>query len=267
MQVAQKLGLGDMVWWNLPDSIKYTKAEWAHRYPQFPLPNDPLGHCLRRALFSINAPKRAKRLIRPLRERDRWGLVIETPGLDDLIYRVEMIVRLDPLGLSFVRHPDNLDYADQLQRNFTAELQRVTPAKVADLVLSHVRGRCLAVTSRKNGGVYFVPTDKADSLDEIEALVDDLGGSLVRIPVLDNTRAKTDLIKLVVEDLKGSIETARNSLSARHKADALQEATQALDRMKYYHDALELAADYAKSTSQQLNDLIAESMLGKRGEQ
>lgn len=265
--VPMKLGLGYIVWWSLPDKISVMRSEWPERFGKdFGIPMEPLGDVLRRALYAIKAPEGSKRLIRPLQAHDEWGLVIESysDGESPLVYDFKLSVKLSPVGLEIaLGDQQQREFIQELKTNYEVELERVTPGCVADIVLRGVRGNCLAVQARKTGGVYFVTADYHNSIQRIANFVLALGGNMYWFPINETPQAKKDLLKLVVEDLKNSIEIARANIAARHKTDAVSEGTAALDRVRYYREALGMAAGQAKKIEKELNRLLVEALTKK----
>lgn len=266
-----KLDLGSMIWWSLPDRIPVSRRDWNSTFPSFSLPDEPLGDPLRRALFRIEAPKGSKRLPRPLPEKGKWAIVIETPRGDktDLDYRTEFTVETSRTGLLWHKYPVTREaegLAAQLDEAYEVELNNVTPGAVADLILWEVRANCLAATARKTGGVYFVPLAFEERLDNVEQLVTELGGTFVRIQMSDIARHRDHLIGFVIDDLKSAVESARSNIEARHKGDALIEAKQALDRVRFYSAGLGLAAERAQELETELNDLMVEAATKKTKE-
>jgi len=266
---AHKLGLGHVTWWSLPDQISLDRSQWAARYPNFPLEPEPYADALKRALFSIQPPKdgtRMKRLVRPLKAKDRWALVFEVPGEDNLRYHVEMAVELHDAYLAVVRYPTQYaSLARDVEDAYQAERYRVTSNAVANMILRHIRGECLAVVARKTGGVYFIPQMFEDRLEAVQALVEQLGGTMMAFRVDDDERGRKGLVTLIIEDLKGAVEAARANIEARHKNDALLMAKQALDRVNFYRDGMMLATEHAEILKTELEQLIVDSAL-KNGE-
>lgn len=258
-----KLGLGDIVWWSLPEDINVSRTNWLPNYPDFPLPPEPLGDPLRRALYGLEAPRGTKRLVRPLKQKDHWAIVIETPKEDDLDYRTEFTVRLNHDLLDFRKQTGDPSWAPILYENYIKELERVTPGAIADLVLRKVRGACLAIQARKTGGVYFVPKDKEQELNKIVNLVEALGGRLYRFPVDDVGRHRDDLIHLIVEDLKSAVDAVHTNLNARHTTDAITEGTQALDRVRFYREALNIVTKEAVKYEKELNQILVTALTKK----
>ena len=259
-----KLGLGAIIWWSLPGDIDTNKVDWPTRFPDFPLPQEPLGDPLRRALFALEAPVGSKRLVRPLKVKDHWAVVIETPTEDDLTYSTEFTVKLTPFGLEFVKKSLNSDsWAYMLEQNYNQELQRVTSAAVADLILNYVRATCLAVQARKTGGVYFVPADRGLNLEKIVQLVEGLYGRLYYFPVEDEKRHRDDLLNLIVEDLKAAKANVEMNIAARHKGDAVKEGKLALDRVRFYAQALGLVTNEAATIEKEINDMLVIAMTKK----
>lgn len=271
MTPRKSLGMGSIIWWSLPEDIPVKRSAWGQFEPDpdFAVPAEAAGDILRRALYRIPAPSGARRLVRPLPHKGDWALVIETPRPDDLSYSTSFTVALNPaLGaqdqFAYIREPDDPDMAHNLELSYQAEAERIAPGAVADLVLGVVRGQCLAVAARKSGGVYFVPQERYADLDRVSKLVERLGGALFRFPVHDTEQTRDSLLRMVIQDLRTSAETVRGNLEARHKADAVMEARNALDRLAYYKDALSLAAEQAAALTSDLNDLLVEALTDKR---
>ncbi len=259
-----ELGLGDIVWWSLPDEINLTRDEWNNKYPDFNLGQEALGDPLRRALFTIPAPKGARRLVRPLKTRGHWGIVFETPMENDLVYHTEFTVKPHIGGaLEIIKAEYGNQWISPLQEAYNKEYSAVTTTAAAEIILRAVRGSCLATQARKTGGVYFVPATFQDSLTKVEELVNDLGGRLYRFPV-DNTKGQREnILHLITEDLKGSIELVRSQIDSRHKNDAIAESKAALDRVRFYRDALGMMADKANLIEAEIEGLIKAAMTKK----
>lgn len=269
MAPTELQGLGEIVWWSLPEQISTTRADWNTTYPNFIIPNEPSGDPLRRALFAIVAPKGSRRLIRPLQTRNHWGVVIETPTQDDdLEYSTEFTVKAEGGTLAFIKYSSDPKWAVDLEYNYRIEVNRVTTGIVADLILSTVRGTCLAVQARKTGGVYFIPTDYKEKLDAVEELVTSLGGKLYRFPVNNDGKQRGNLLQMIVEDLKSAQESVKMNLDARHKTDGLNEGRLALNRISYYRQALgvltEEAGEIEKTISQMLVDAVTKKEKGDK---
>ncbi len=261
--VPGKLGLGSIVWWSLLDDIAVKRSEWASQFPNFPMLTEPLGDPLRRALYALQAPAGSKRLVRPLRQKDHWAIVIETPTTDDLDYKTEFTVKLEADAIQFVKSSGNTSWEFMLQQNYLEELDRVTSNAIADLILIHVRGQCLAVQARKTGGVYFVPADKDIELGNITVLVEALGGRLYNFPVDGREKHRDDLLHLIVEDLKNARDNVQMNLAARHKNDAVREGKLALDRVRFYREALGIITEEAGGIEKQINKMMVDALTKK----
>jgi hypothetical protein len=261
--VPNKLGLGSIIWWSLPDDIGIKRSEWAPRFPDYPMSAEPLGDPLRRALYALQAPAGSKRLVRPLRQKDHWAVVIETPSTDDLSYKTEFTVKLEADAIQFVKSSGNTSWEFMLQQNYLDEIDRVTSNAVADLILNHVRGQCLAVQARKTGGVYFVPADKDLELGGITLLVEALGGRLFNFPVDDREKHRDDLLHLIVEDLKNARDNVEMNLAARLKNDAIKEGKLAIDRVRFYRDGLGILTEEAGKIEKQINKMMVDALTKK----
>ncbi len=263
-----ELGLGEIVWWSLPDEISITRQEWNLKYPEFNIGYEAVGDPLRRALFTIPAPTGSRRLVRPLKTRGFWAVVFETPLDNDLTYYTEFTVKPLPGGtLQIIKADYGNQWAAPLQDAYTKEYNRITTTAVAEIILRSVRGSCLATQARKTGGVYFVPATFQDKLTCVEALVTELGGRLFRFPV-DNTQGQREnVLHLITEDLKGSIELVKSQIESRHKNDAILESKQALDRVRFYRDALGMMADKANMIEAEISELIKTAMTKKNNQE
>ncbi len=256
-----ELGLGDIVWWSLPDEINITRQEWNTNYPDFYIGQEAVGDPLRRALYSIPAPAGSRRLVRPLKTRGYWGVVFETPMDNDLVYHTEFTVRPLPGGtLEIIKADYGNTWAAELQDAYNKEYNRITTTAVAEIILRAVRGSCLATQARKTGGVYFVPRTFQDELTKVEEMVNSLDGRLFRFPVNDTQTQRDNVLHLITEDLKGSIDLVKAMIDSRHKTDALMESKQALDRVRFYRDALGLMTDKAAAIESEITELITEAM-------
>lgn len=257
------IGIGDIVWWSIPDEINCRRSDWNKTYPDLPLPSESAGDPLRRALYSIKAPKGTRRLIRPLKTNGDWAIVIETPDIGDLNYVVDMIVKIDRGSLYFIKTTSYSDWAFELGKAYEHEVEAIQSAALADAVLLEIRGHCLAVQARKTGGVYFVPAMYRDRIDKIADVLKDIGGQLFTYHVGMDEHSRDQVLSHVVDDMKSTVDVVKNRIENRHKTEAVTEAKQALDRIRYYKDAFELLTGESSKIEKQINDLIVEALTKK----
>jgi len=260
---TRNMGIGNIVWWSIPDEISVKRSEWAARFPELPLLGESAGDPLRRALFAIKAPAGTRRLIRPLRQLGQWAIVIETPETANLHYTVDMIVAIENGKLVIIKTTSYSEWMYELGANYERELDKVHNGALADAVLNEVRGRCLAVTARKTGGVYFVPSIYADKIDKITNVLQAIGGNLYSYAVGADEHSRQQVLTHIVDDMKTSVDTVTGLIEGRHKTDAVNEGKQALDRIRYYRDAFNLLTDESNKIEAQLNDLIVKALTKK----
>ncbi len=251
---------GEIVYWNLPkEEIQESRQQWPLKFPRFKLPEESLGDPLKRALFAIKAPKGTKRLIRPLGERHHWAVVIETPFHDELDYRIEMVVSAKANKLDILKGISS-DYANDLAMNYIKEVDRVTNGQVADMLLKFVRGECLAMEMRKNGAVYYVPPTERGKLLEAAEMVKQLGGTLGHFRIAEDDDNQKSILDMLVDDLANAAEAARVNIENRHRADAMYEVRQALDRLAFYKIALGDITTQAGELETELRGLMAQAI-------
>lgn len=262
--VPMNLGVGSVVWWSLPNKIGTRRLYWNSEHPDFPLSDEPAGDVLRRACYSLEAPQGTKRLVRPLKSRGEWAVVIETPdSTTDLDYRVEFTVRAEKDRLVWVRYPTTTagnGLMARLDEAYQTELETISPGQVADLILNYIRGTCLACQTRKTGGVYFVPAGMAAQLDKVDELISQLGGRLCRMEIADDQRSREDALEFVIGDLHTAVDNVKAFFASRHRNDALSEAGRALDRVRFYGQALGLAEQEATRITAEIEEAIKENL-------
>jgi hypothetical protein len=239
--------LGFVAWWNTPENYQGKRSDWLAKMPAELTPDpEPLSEPLKRALATLDVPPGVRKLIRPLRGQDAWAVVLETAEKDDLKYHVDIAVRATHTGLVTIKADTNgAKLVDILNDRFMSEIDHLTTGAIAEIILRNVRTYCKGICARRAGGVYFVHQVYAPQLERLKQVLTDNGGDMTVIDVSE--KAKPDVLKMVIDDVKAAAGAVQMAIDARHKTDAIVEGKAAMDRLDFFEMALgELSSEAAR---------------------
>jgi len=214
--------IGWFIWWTIRD-VRISRADFAAllkgaglKY----LPKQPKLHTTYlKAIAKVQAEHRKDGLlIRPIKKRgDEYvhGLVDETViGNEQLDYKHKANLRFFKNGAMICDNPDHAAYKLVLQY-FDMYKETMDSDDIRE-VLFQVLNDTYSLSVRNHGGIYFVPAEYSTVVEQLEKVVDGLGGDcyMAAAPQIDEEKTKKAVYKAFVEGLKERIAEFRRQLEA-----------------------------------------------------
>lgn len=207
---------GAMVWWRLGGTLPYSKLleAWTDAGLDPSLLSDSCGprKALRRAVDTQVEKHRIRRKL----PKGGWVLKVETQDAErnDLDYRTEVKVSLDPLGRCAIE-PEDHRLAPEIRAAFDAALETVTATDVSTLLISLVE-HCRGVALREGGGLYFVaPEHLAEWETMVRALRSISGHRIYSAPAMRSA----DIVDAVLAGMEEEARIAADKMEADLAAD------------------------------------------------
>ena len=223
----------------------------------------PTGACkaLHRAL---DAQKGPRRLPRPLAKGKHWAVVDEEVlGEDDLTHRVVATAKLETIdGVQQKLVVTGNGIAHAIEAGFNAQKELINQNDLVGLMIAMAR-RCLAVTLRPTGGVYFIPAEGLEFWEKICTVITRLSPKAVIYglkPEIDPAS-----VRAVLDAITAEAESDIATLNAELKASFDETAPLGVRALKRRAQAVEAlkakTASYASLLGQTMPD-IAQALEG-----
>ncbi len=247
--------LGVVTYWMMPAiETRYEMLEqaWAEQGLDPKLLPKPTGACkaLHRALEAQKGPRR---LPRPLAKGKHWAVVDEEVlGDDNLTHRVVATAKLETIdGVKQKLVVTGNGIASAIEAGYAAQMELINQNDLVSLMIAMAR-RCLAVTLRPTGGVYFIPAAGLEFWDRVCTVITRLSPQAVVYalkPEIDPTS-----VRAVLDAITAEAESDIATLNAELKAsfdETVPLGTRALKTRSVAVDALTAkVASYASLLGQ-----------------
>lgn len=156
------------------------------------------------------------------------------------------------------------EYSEDLNKKYSEYQNFYTEKQFRSVVLRYVKKHCEAVSMLDQGGLYFVPADKQEELDKLEALFHKLPDAhLAIIPQFDSKKAKKEIWSVMISEahrelqkLSEDFESLDDEVTDKVVGTRLQRYKKLKTKIEMYELALSSTAEDLKEGISKLTDLI-----------
>lgn len=282
--------IGWFIWWTIRD-VTITRDAFAALLKSAGLkylPKQPKQHTTYlKAIAKVQAEHRKDGLlIRPIKKRgDEYvhGLVDEKVlGNEHLNYKHEANLRFFKNGTMVCDNPDHEAY--QLVLKYYDMYKETMDSDDIREVLFQILNDTYSLSVRNHGGIYFVPAEYSNVVEQLEKVVSGLGGDcyMATAPQIDEEKTKKAVYKAFVEGLKERIAAFRTQLEAnltdtevdknnrhynsvttrKHSAlvSRLSEYREMKKEIEFYADAMDFQASNLREELEGLGDRLQKKL-------